>query len=135
MVMEFVSMLVGVLADTLTLEDRDALANVISPLPLPAPHGTPVPDATPDELTCTHCVKPVIGVVSVPPTVNPADMFCNAVHVFAFAGLSDATTLPVVGEITRLPSEFDTLVTAPPPEETHVVVPSVKIEHAGVRLL
>lgn len=32
------------------------------PEPPPPPHVAPVPDKSPEELTCTHCVDPVIPV-------------------------------------------------------------------------
>jgi len=41
---------------------------------------------------------------------------CVAVHVFACPRLSEATTLPVVGEMVSVLSEFETELTAPDPE-------------------
>ena len=41
---------------------------------------------------------------------------CPPVQVFAFARLSDTTTLPVVGEIMSVPSEFVTELTEPLPD-------------------
>ena len=40
---------------------------------------------------------------------------CRPVQVFAFAKLREAITSPVVGEIVRVLSEFETDETAPPP--------------------
>ena len=44
---------------------------------------------------------------------NPAFNVCTAVHVFAFPKLSDATTLPVVGEMVSVLSELVTELTLP----------------------
>jgi hypothetical protein len=41
-------------------------------LPPPEPQSIPVPLITPDELTCKHCVDPVIPVVIVPEAVKAA---------------------------------------------------------------
>ena len=46
---------------------------------------------------------------------KPAFNVCTAVHVFACPRLSDATTLPVVGETVSVPSELVTELTLPPP--------------------
>ena len=40
--------------------------------------------------------------------------------MFALLRLREATTVPVVGEMVRVPSAFDTDDTAPPPPPTHV---------------
>ena len=44
---------------------------------------------------------------------RPAFNVCTAVHVFAFPKLSDATTLPVVGEMVSVLSELVTELTLP----------------------
>jgi len=50
-------------------------------------------------------------------------------HVFAFERLSDAMTAPLVGEIVRVPSAFDTEVTAPEPAQ----LPSGSWKHPPAR--
>src|SRR5581483_6218246 len=45
--------------------------DVTVPLPPPAPQSLPVPERTPDVLTCRHCVEPVMPENVVPPSVTP----------------------------------------------------------------
>lgn len=47
---------------------------------------------------------------------------CSPVQLLACPGFKEPTTLPVVGEIVREPSEFETVVTALPPQAVPVPV-------------
>jgi hypothetical protein len=58
-----------------------------------------------------HWIEPVTLESVIPAAVIPAENVCAALHVLACAGLSEAITAPLVGEMVRLPSLFATLVT------------------------
>jgi hypothetical protein len=61
---------------------------------------------------------------------------CSDVNVFACERLSDATTAPVVGEMVRVPSEFETALTVPAPEpQAEPVIESLPVESACTQLV
>jgi hypothetical protein len=129
MVIDRVVIVVGLFV-TFTFADRTDFTNVNEPAvpPVPLPQGIPVPVICPVVRICAHCVVPVNELRN-----TLLANVCAAVHVFGFAGFNDATTFPVVGDITRLPSAFDTLDTLPP-AGMHVVVPSAAILQTGLLL-
>lgn len=83
-----------------------------------------VPASTPDEKV-EVALLPKIVVVAVVPIEIPLKeesrvveallKVCNPVQVLALARFKEATTAPVVGEMVRVLSEFETEETAPPP--------------------
>ena len=61
----------------------------------------------------------------------------RAVHEFALARLSEATTAPVVGEIVNVPSAFETDVTAPLPRQLPLIEkqpPAISMPRANVEV-
>lgn len=96
--------------------------------PPPEPQADPVPVSTP-ALKLAQPLWPdtIKVVVDAYVALNSVEVellnCCKEVQMFELASASEATTAPVVGLIVRVPSKFETLLTAPPPLPQSLPVP------------